>query len=118
MSHFHSKLQTAKNIDLIRNREVVLECKSDEDNPIEHMYLTRNVLRSKYIPKENLQPFIQANGMIITHEGVLMLDCGSNKMKKENTDMLFKKLSSIIHIGFKAPVKKKKYFVPKKKEFY
>jgi len=47
-----------------------------------------------------------------------MLDCGSNKMKKENTDMLFKKLSSIIHIGFKVPVKKKKYFTPKKREFY
>ncbi|HMY81022.1 MAG TPA: hypothetical protein PK048_04240 [Candidatus Absconditabacterales bacterium] len=118
MSHFHSKLQIQKTIDLIWNREVLLECRNDEDNQNEHVFLTRNVIRSAFIPKDNLQPFIQANAMIIIHEGVLMLDCGSNKMKKENTDMLFKKLSSIIHIGFKVPVKKKKYFTPKKREFY
>ena len=68
MSHFHTKLQTQKTIDLIRNREVHVECKIDEDNLNEHMYLTRNVLRSAFIPKDNLQPFIQANAMIITRE--------------------------------------------------
>lgn len=112
MSHFHSKLQTAKTIDLIWNREITFDCKE------EHVYLLRNVAHSKYIPKDNLQAFIKANIMIVTRDNNLLLDCGMYKTKKENTDSLYKEFSSIIHKGFKAPIKKKKYFTPKKKEFY